>query len=309
MSIPKQVIGIDVSKRWLDCFLAPAGRAVRFANDAEGHRRLAAFAHEHQAFCVLEATGPFDQALGQALHAAGRPFHRANPRKARQFAKGSGFLAKTDRVDARMLAQYGETLELPPEPRPDPDRQALRSLVERRDQLVEMRKVERTRLAQPHAEAIEASLMEHVEMLDGQIAAIETQIDRLVARSRPLKRDKVILCSAPGVGAVTATVLMAYMPELGQRGRRAISALAGVAPIACDSGAMRGKRRIWGGRKRVRDGLYMAALAAARKGPFQATFKAMRASGKPAKLALIAIARKLLVALNAAIRDQKQFQT
>jgi transposase len=315
MTLPSCTIGIDVSQLWLDCFAQPAGKPMRFANSPAGIAALLAVAGPLGGFYVLEATGSYDAALVKALHAAGLAFHRANPRKARQFAQAAGFLAKTDRVDARMLAAYGAGVALRAETAVAPEREELKLLVGRRDQLVDLRKIERTRLAEAAADWLAESFREVIAGLDGQIARIESRIRQLLARTPVLASQKAILCSAPGIGPVTASVLLALLPdpriksEEGQRDRRAISALAGLAPLAFESGAMRGQRHIWGGRKRVRDALYMAALAACRSGPFQAIYQAMRASGKPAKLALIAIARQLLVALNAAIRDQKPFTT
>jgi transposase len=189
-----------------------------------------------------------------------------------------------------------------------PEREELQFLVARRDDLVEMRKAERTRLKAPLPVWLVASLTRLIDCLTAEIADIETRIEALVSSSPILQDDTRILASAPGIGPVTASVLLARLPELGTTDRRAICALAGLAPIACDSGAMRGKRRIWGGRKRVRDALYMAALAAARRGPLREAYQKLRQAGKPPKLALIAIARKLLVALNAAMRDRKPFQ-
>lgn len=308
MTIASCIVGIDVSKSHLDCFLHPAARHCRFTNDGKGHEALIALLAEQHGFCVLEATGPYDRALCHRLHEAGQAFHLANPRKARQFAKAAGFLCKTDRVDACMLARYGAAIDLQAQARPDPQREQLRDMVERRDQLVEMRKSERIRLAQPHvADWLDDSLHAVIDNLDQQIAAIEARMDDLMASSHELQQQEAILGSAPGVGPVTARVLIAHLPELGQRDRRAISALAGLAPLSCDSGAMHGRRCIWGGRKRVRDALYMAALTACRSGSFKAAFKAMRERGKAPKLALIAIARRLLVALNAAIRDRTTF--
>ena len=308
MTIAACIVGIDVSKQWLDCFVSPAERHDRFSNDGKGHAALVALLAGQDGFCVLEATGRYDRALCRHLHEAGQPFHRANPRKARQFARAAGFLAKTDRVDACMLARYGAAMALPAEKRPEPEQEQLRDLTDRRDQLVEMRKSERIRLAQPHADWLEESILPVIAMLDRQIVALERRMETLLASTRALATRKAILCSAPGIGPVTAAVLLAHLPELGHRDRRAISALAGLAPIACDSGTMRAKRCIWGGRKRVRDALYMAALAACRSGPFKAVSKAMRDRGKPAKLVIIAIARRLLVALNAAIRDNIPFR-
>lgn len=308
MSLPSIVVGIDISKPWLDCFVHPAGQHCRFANTASGIEGVVALAQRHGAFCILEATGPCDGALRAALHAAGISFHLANPRKARYFARSGGFLAKTDRVDARMLAAYGACVALPAERRSTPQREELRALITRRDQLVEMRKMERTRLSDPNPEWLAHSLAQIIAVLDGHIGALEQSIRILVQSTPALAAQHHILCSAPGVGQLTASVLMALLPELGQRHRRAISALAGLAPIAFESGAMRGTRHIWGGRKRVRDALYMAALSACRVNPtFKAIYQALRDRGKPPKLALIAIARRLLVALNAAIRDQKPF--
>ena len=306
MTLPSIVVGIDVSKSRLDCFVHPDGRHSTFANTAAGIEAVVALAKRHAAFCVLEATGPCDGALRAGLHGAGISFHLANPRKARHFARSGNFLAKTDRVDARMLAAYGTAVALPVEVRREPEREDLRALVDRRDQLVEMRKMERTRIAQPYPDLLGASFEAVIATLDAQIAAIEQQIKALLTGSRGLAAQSAILCSAPGISPVTASVLLALLPELGQRNRRAISALAGVAPIAFESGAMRGTRHIWGGRKRVRDALYMAALTACRfNDSFKALSQAMRERGKPPKLVIIAIARRLLVALNAAIRDKK----
>jgi transposase len=309
MTLPVSILGIDISKSWLDCFEAPGDRERRFANTQEGIDTLFRFAVECGAFCVIEATGRYDHALMRALHDAGLAFHRADPRRARQFAKAAGFLAKTDRVDARMLAAYGAGVPLRPHSASEPDREALKALVVRRDQLVDMRKIERTRLAEAPDTWLRENLLEIIVVLDCQISRLEKRIDTLLATSAELAREKAILCSAPGVGPVTASVLLAMLPELGQRDRRAISALAGLAPLAFESGQMRGRRHIWGGRKRVREALYMAALTASRGGPFNTAYKTMRAAGKPPKVVIIAIARRMLVGINAAIRDQKSFNT
>lgn len=308
MTLPNCVIGCDISKPWLDCFAQPAGRHQRFANTPDGIAACVGLVRRQHGLCVLEATGPYDQALCQALHDADLPFHGANPRKARQFAQAAGFLAKTDRVDARMLAAYGQGVALRPEVMPSPDRQSLKTLVNRRDQLVEMAKIERTRQNQPHDRLLDDSLLAVLSLLEDQIGQLDHAIAAQIAASPVLAEHKRILCSAPGIGPVTASVLLAYLSELGQRDRRAISALAGLAPLAVDSGAMRGSRHIWGGRKRVRDALYMAALAATRSAPFKPIYQALRDKGKPAKLAIIAIARQLLVALNAAVRDKTPFK-
>lgn len=206
-----------------------------------------------------------------------------------------------------MLALYGAGVALRPTLPVAPERLELQTLSARRDQLVEMRKGERIRLKGVTDPVVIDSIGAMLAVLDDQIRALERRIAACVARSADLTRDAVIVRSAPGVGPVCTGVLLAALPELGRVDRRAIAALAGLAPVARDSGLLRGQRRVQGGRKRVRDALYMAAVSAVRTAPFQADYARMRANGKPPKLALIAIARKLLVALNAAIRDQRTF--
>lgn len=303
MTIDRTVLGIDVSGAYLDAFVHPRGEARRLTNTQAGIAALVAFAAALKAFIVLEATAPFDQPLIRALEAAGLTFHRANPRRARDFARSAGFLAKTDAVDARMLALYGASLELRPTKLVAPVRLALQALVARRDQLVEMRKAERVRLRTVSGPDVVNSLKAVIALLDEQVRVLERRIAATTEADATLSRDRIVLRSAPGVGTVTASVLLASLPELGHVDRRAIAALAGLAPIARDSGLMRGRRCVQGGRKRVRDALYMAALAAVRTAPWKPVFQAMKDAGKPPKLSLIAIARKLLVALNAAIRQ------
>jgi transposase len=307
VTLPLATLGIDISKKRLDAFAHPLGKARAFSNDEAGWRALVAWAIELEAFVIFEATASYDRGLSLVLQEAGVAFHRANPRKAREFARSAGFLAKTDQVDARMLAGYGVALPLAPARPTTPERLELQDLVARRDELVEMRKAERTRLKADPAAWLKASLQILIDVLSVQIADIEARIEALIASTADMTRDYRILRSCVGVGEVAASVLLALMPELGQVSRRTIAALAGLAPIACDSGAMRGKRKIFGGRKRVRDALYMAALTAARTDAFKADYERLKAAGKPKKLALVAIARKILVALNAAIRDQTPF--
>jgi len=302
MMIDRTVLGIDISGAHLDVFAHPEGRARRLTNDADGIAAVTALAARRQAFVVIEATAPFDQPLIRALEAAGLVFHRANPRRARDFARSAGLLAKTDAVDARMLALYGTALALRPTEKVAPARLALQGLVSRRDQLVAMRKAERVRLRTMSEPCIAESHLAVIALLDAQIRTIERRIEATVAADAALARQRRVLRAAPGIGPVAASVLLASLPELGRVSRRAIAALAGLAPIARDSGLLHGRRCVQGGRKRVRDALYMAALAAVRTTPWKALFATMTTAGKPAKLSLIAIARKLLVTLNVAIR-------
>lgn len=304
MTLPPITLGIDVSGAHLDACLHPQGRSRRFPNRQEGISALIAWAREQEAFVVLEATAPWDQPLIRALEAAGSPFHRANPKRARDFARSMGLLAKTDAVDARMLALYGARLPLRPTEPVAPERLELQGLNARRDQLVLMRKAERTRLKGTTDPVLIDSLKAVLAMLDEQVRTLERRIAECLAQCAALARDAAILRAAAGVGPVCAAVLLAAMPELGRVDRRAVAALAGLAPVARDSGLLRGKRHVQGGRKRVRDALYMAALAAIRVGRWKQAYDRLRNLGKPPKAAIIAVARKLLVALNAAIRDQ-----
>lgn len=305
MTLPQTTIGIDISGRRLDVYLHPAAKARCFTNDAAGITALIGWTIMHGAFVVLEATAPWDQPLVRALENAGLAFHRANPRRARNFARSTGMLAKTDTVDARMLALYGAALDLPATPPVDPERLKLQSLNSRRDQLVEMRKAERIRLKGVTDPVVIDSLKEVIALFDSQIRALQRRIDDTVAAASDLARDAALLRSATGVGPVCAAIILASLPELGRIDRRAVAALAGLAPIARESGLMRGKRHVQGGRKRVRDALYLAALTAIRTGRWKQAYDHLRTLGKAPKAAIVAVARKLLVALNAALRDQR----
>lgn len=305
MTLPQTTIGIDISGRRLDAYLQPAAKVRSFANDAAGIAALIGWTIRHEAFVVLEATAPWDQPLVRALEHAGVAFHRANPGRARDFARSTGMLAKTDTVDARMLARYGAALDLPVTAPVAPERLKLQSLNSRRDQLVEMRKAERIRLKGVTDPIVIDSLEAVIALFDSQIRALEQRIGDIVAAACELARDAALLRSATGVGPVCAAVILASLPELGRVDRRAIAALAGLAPIARESGLMRGKRHVQGGRKRVRDALYMAALAAIRTGRWKQAYDHLRTLGKAPKAAIVAVARKLLVALNAALREQR----
>lgn len=304
MTMPQTTLGIDVSGARLDAHVHPAGRTRSFANSPAGVDALVIWANELDAFVVLEATAPWDQPLIRALEQADRPFHRANPKRARDFARSLGALAKTDVVDARMLALYGARLPLARTPPVAPERLALQGLNSRRDQLVEMRKAERIRLKGVFDPVLIDSLKAVIAVFDVQIRTLERRIAETVARSADLAREAAVLRSAAGVGPVCAAVLLATLPELGQVDRRAVASLAGLAPIARESGLFKGKRHVQGGRKRVRDALYMAALAAIRIGRWKQAYDRLRALGKAPKAAIVAVARKLIVALNAAVRNQ-----
>jgi len=306
MNIAPGTVGIDIAKQHLDVF--EGGRVVRLPNTPAAIAALVAqWPHKPQRV-LFEAAGAYDLALRQTLEAAGIPFARVNPARARDFARAAGFLAKTDALDAKMLAAMAQCLNPPPTTAAEPERQHLVMLHKRRDQLVATRQQERTRRHDAPPE-IAADIDRHIAWLSTEIAALQTRIARLIAAHQELKQSARQMRSAPGIGPVTATALIALLPELGRRSPQTIAALAGLAPLNNDSGQHRGKSQIRGGRKRVRDALYMAALTASRgTSRFAKIYQSLRAAGKPAKLALIAVARKLLVTLNAMIRDNRAFQ-
>ena len=294
-------IGIDVSKATLDVAVHATGEIRSVANTAAGWRSLARWLLPlHPRQVVLEATGGYERAALAALFAAGLPMVRINPRQARDFAKATGQLAKTDRLDARVLAQMAQALSLVPWQPRSVAQGRLAEWVLQRSHVVQMRVAERQRLATLSDPALRRLVQRHLAALTRDLVvldeAIGQQLDAAPALA-PLRTVK-------GVGQVLLATLTCQLPELGQLDGKAIAKLAGVAPMARDSGMMRGKRRIWGGRDTVRTALYMAALSAMRYEPrLRDFYQGLRARGKPAKVAIVAVMRKLLVILNARMRD------
>lgn len=309
MTIPALCVGIDVSKRMLDVCGEGADAVLRIPNEAGAVAALAQDLARRGAFAAFEATGVYDRLLARTLAEAGVPFCRVNPSRIRDFARASGRLAKTDAIDARVIAAFARALLPPPAPQESPARRRLATLAKRRDQLVAMRAQEKNRASEAGDGALAAAVRRHIAFLTGEIAAVEADIEAAAAADPALAARNRLLRSAPGVGPVAALQLLALMPELGATGPKQIAALAGLAPRNADSGQFRGKRAIAGGRKRVRDALYMAALNAVRRqNPLRDFYQRLRAAGKPAKAALVAAARKLLVLLNAMIRDQAPYR-
>jgi transposase len=302
-------VGIDVAKDRLDVHLRPSGETFALARDAQGLAELAArLAAVAPSLVVLEATGGFEVTVAAALAAAGLPLAVVNPRQIRDFARASGKLAKTDTLDAAAIARFAAAIR--PEPRPLPDAAAreLGELLARRRQVIEMMVAERNRGRQLQSRRLKAGIARHLVQLQKQLAEIEADLDTTV-RATPIWRAREdLLKTVPGIGDVTARSLLAELPELGALGRKSIAALVGVAPFNRDSGHWRGRRSIAGGRAALRGVLYMAALTASRRNPAIAVFyRRLRAAGKPAKVALIAAARKLLVMLNAMVRDHRRW--
>jgi transposase len=307
MTLPPVSIGIDVSKHHLDLFHPELG-PQRIANTPAAIQAWIAHLPCCPVLVVFEATGHYDAALRLALTEASLPHARINPEQARDFARAMGRRAKTDPLDARMLAAFGQRMAPQPRPAADPARARLALWHKRRDQLVSMRQQERTRLSECPDPALEAPIARHIALLSQEIAAVDATLRALIGRQERLRRAERLMRSVPGIGPVTATTLMALLPELGARSPKALAALAGLAPFNRDSGRHRGPRAIRGGRKRVRDALYMAAVSAARSHTRLGAFcTALRARGKPPKLAFVALARKLLTILNAVLRDQTPF--
>jgi len=299
-------VGIDVAKDQLDLHVRPTGEAFAVARDGEG---LAALVERLRSLklqlIVLEATGGFETTVAAALAAADLPLAVVNPRQIRDFARAIGRLAKTDALDAEVIARFAEAIR--PEPRPiaSAEAQALGELVARRRQILEMIVAETNRRRQLTQPRLIRGLDRHLKALQKELSELEQDIDDQI-RGSPVWRDKEdLLTSSPGIGSTTARTLIAELPELGSLDRRKIAALVGFAPFNRDSGTMRGKRHISGGRASVRSALYMAALTAVRcNPPVKALYTRLRAAGKPAKVALVAAAHKLLTILNAMLREK-----
>lgn len=307
--ILRNYIGCDISKAHLDVFDPLTGTFRQLPNTAARIEAFAAGLDPTRDFVVLEATGVHDRLLCHKLGAAGVDFSRRNPVQTRRFAQAGRLLAKTDRVDARMLSDYGRRLTPRPDPKPCAERERIAALSRRRDQLVEARAREHKHRGEAFDAEIIADIHQAIAELTARIDTIAAAIDQALADAGTATAANYrILVSAPGIGHVTALVLIAHMPELGDRSPKTIACLAGLAPLNNDSGKRNGKKAIRGGRSRVRRALYMATLGAIRSSTrFRAFFQAVAARSASKKLALIAVARKLLTILNAMIRDQKSY--
>lgn len=302
------VAGIDTSKAWLDIALHPAGCSARFANTAPGIAALLAWLKPHAAtLVVIEATGGLEMSVLLALDEAGYPVARINPRWMRDFARARGQGAKTDTIDARLIALYGARMEPPPSKPAADQAQAFQALCARRRQLLQARTQEINRCQRCRHRLVLSQIQDHLRLLDFQLAQIDQALDHLIGANESWRRKQEIIASVPGVGAVTARTLIAELPELGCLSARQIAALVGVAPLNRDSGQQRGYRAIGGGRASVRRMLYMAAMGAAtRNNPYlKAVYQRLRAAGKKPKVALVAVMRKLIVILNAMIRTNQ----
>jgi transposase len=296
-------VGIDVAKAELVVALGAEGELFAVPNNDDGIRaikeRLLGLPLD---FVAMEATGGYETALAAALAAAGFPVVIVNPRQVRDFAKATGRLAKTDTIDAQSIALFAERVRPALRELPDEALRTLDALLTRRRQLIEMLVAERNRL--DHASpSVEKSLKQHIRWLEKRLADVDSDLDQTIQQSPVWKAKEDLLRSVPGIGPIVSRTLLADLPELGSLNRKQIAALVGVAPLAKDSGTLRGKRMVWGGRATVRAALFMGALIAARHNPVIRDFyKRLVATGKPKKVALVACMRKLLTILNAMVR-------
>lgn len=303
-------VGIDVAKQHLDIHVRPTDERFRLLRDEAGLGNLVERLRPlGPVLVVLEATGGYEVPVAAALGSAGLPVAVVNPRQIRDFARATGQLAKTDTLDALIIALFAEAVQPEARPLPTAQAQALGELVARRRQLTDMLGAESNRQQQAHDPRLQRRIATHIRWLTKALAELEADLDDTI-RSSPLWRAQDnLLQSVPGVGGVTAFTLIADLPELGLLDRRKIAALVGIAPLNRDSGAWRGRRMIAGGRPTVRCVLYMAALTAIRFNPVIAHFyQRLTAAGRPKKVALIAAMRKLLTMLNAILRDQRPWQ-
>lgn len=308
-------IGIDVSKARLDVAMRPSGESESFSNDEAGIKVLVKrLGPMPPALIVLEATGGIERQLTRALVSAELAVVVVNPRQVRDFAKATGQLAKTDSIDAVVLARFAEAVRPAVRPVPDEVTFELRALIARRRQITEMMVAEANRLSGA-SKVVKKRIDAHIRWLGSELERVNKDLDQRIRQSPIWQEKEDLLKSVPGIGAVVSRSLIADLPELGQLNRKQIAALVGVAPFNRDSGTLRGRRGIWGGRAGVRAVLYMAALVASRRNVvIKAFYKRLREAGKPAKIALVACMRKLLTILNSMVKhktrwSENSFQT
>jgi len=298
----KKYVGVDISKDSLDMAVFDSNQRWHFNNSPIGiAKAIAALEAVKPVFAVFEATGGMEIPFWEALYKAGIDAAPINPRQIRDFAKAKGRLAKTDTLDAQVIAHYAQAMQ--PRPMPFPDTQELKEVMARRNQLVEMISAEKNRLKAARKEDIKEDIRAHIKWLETRVDNVDKELRKAIEASPVWREKDQLLRSTPGVGPVLSATLLTQLPELGELNRHQVAALVGVAPLNRDSGLMRGKRTVWGGRGRVRGALYMAALVATRCNPvIRAFYQRLCSLGKPKKLALTACMRKLLAILNSMVK-------
>jgi transposase len=311
--MPTLFVGIDVSQAHLDVCLLPAGQALRVDNTPAGHRQLLRALQAHAPAADiragLESTGGLELPAALALQDAGCEVAVIRPERVRYFARASGRLAKTDAIDAAVIAQFLQAIPLPLPPLPAEDLRRFRDLLDRRHQLVDMRTMETNRLGSTTDGRARKSVERHLAWIEKELGALEAELDARIAANPTWKELDRIIRSVPAFGAQVSRTLIGQLPELGRIDRKALGQLVGLAPVAHDSGRSQGSRHIVGGRQQVRKVLYMAAVVAMRCNPVgRALYARLRAKGKPPKVALIAVAHKLLTVVNALVRDRSEWR-
>lgn len=304
-TIVEKFVGIDVSKSTLDVCIEPAVQTLHIVYDDAGIKQLAGRLKEvSPTLIVIEATGGLEVRIATELASVGLPVAVINPRQARDFAKATGQLAKTDQVDAAVLAAFAKAIRPQARALKDEDTRALNDMVNRRRQLIGIRVQETLRLGTAASKPVQKDLNKHIAWLDKRIAGIDTDLTKRLRGSEAWRARDDLLRGIPGVGAVTTLTMLAKCPELGTLNRREIAALTGVAPLANDSGKHRGKRFIWGGRADVRAVLYMAAISAIRcNDTIKAFAERLKKAGKPPKVVIVACMRKLLTIMNSMLKN------
>jgi len=308
--MPALFVGIDVAQEQLEVCILPLEESLQVANSPTGRRQLlekllALGTAPPDILVVLESTGGLELPVAVILSEAGIGAAVVKPDRVRHFAKASGQLAKTDAIDARLLAQFGQSIPVTVQPLPSEETRLFRDLLDRRHQLVEMRTMEKNRLASTTDARALKSITKHIAWIDREISTLEDELDRRIADNPQWAEIDRIVQSIPGIGAQTSRTLIAQVPELGHVDRKAVGHLIGLAPVANDSGKTEGRRYIIGGRKQVRNALYMAALSAVRHNPIgRQLYVRLLAKGKSTKVALVAVAHKLLTIANAMVRDR-----
>ncbi len=310
---PVYVLGVDVSKANLDCADSKQTKSRRLKNNKSDIANLVKNLKKqeecgHSVLVIMEASGGQEQLLRSALHTANIPLHVANPKRVRDYARAIGWMAKTDRIDAFLLVRYGERETPAPTNPPSPVRQELIEIIEYRNQIQNEITARRQQIETYHVKPVRERAEKALEALKGELKET-TKLIQVTLKDETLAQSANILQSCPGIGLIVAASVLAYLPELGEISEKKIASLAGLAPFACDSGTLKGRRMIRGGRSKVRRSLYMAALVAMRHNPVLSTFYArLVAQGKPAKVALVAVMRKLLVILNAMLKTHTSWQ-
>jgi transposase len=312
----KIYVGVDVSKDRLDVALRPTGAGWSFPNEQAGIDALVSQLLFEEAppptLVVLEATGGFERPLAAALAATGMPVAVVNPRQARDFARATGRLAKTDRIDAEILARFAEAVRPTVRPIPDEEAQEFAAILVRRRQIVGMITAEKNRLGATASKALKKRIEAHIRWLEKELERTDNDLDETIEGSAIWRENETLLRGVPGVGPVLARTLLAELPELGggELSSKQLAALVGVAPLNRDSGTLRGRRTVWGGRERVRDALYMGALVATRFNPtIKEFYERLCAGGKPKKVALVACMRKLLLILDAILKNRTPWRS